>query len=439
MTSAVGLLVGVMLALGGLVDASDAPEPDPWYTVEDDVAQVHLYFGWSSTCPHCRAAHPFVQDLEDKYPWLVVHFVQLNGGDARAINDLAALAESIDETLQYVPAFVYCEKMVVGYDTPEGLGAVIEADLISCQDRAQAASVTEIPSTTTTVVDKVEPISLPVIGDLDPETMSLPAFTVVIAAFDAFNPCAFFVLLFLLSVLVHARSRGRMAVIGGTFVLVSGLVYFAFMVAWLNVFLVFGALPTVTLLAGVVAITIALINIKDYFWFQRGPTLSIPEGAKPKLFSRMRALTASSSFPLILAGTVTLALAANTYELLCTAGFPMVFTRVLTLSELPALEYYAYLGLYNLIYITPLLAIVGVFVWTLGTRKLSEKGGRILKLASGLMMLGLGSVLVFVPGWLENPLTAPAVLLVALAATGAVLGFDQVRTSRGLRSKTAGA
>lgn len=439
MTSAVGLLVGLMLAFGGLVNTAGAPEPDPWYTVEEGVAEVHLYFGWSSTCPHCREAHPFIEDLDDEYPWLIVHFVQLNGGDYERIQHLAALAESIDETLQYVPAFLYCEKMLAGYDSPEGVGAVLESDLISCQALAQALVVGETAATTIPDEDTVESVALPIFGDLDPDTVSLPAFTVVIAAFDAFNPCAFFVLLFLLSLLVHARSRGRMAVIGGTFVLVSGLVYFAFMVAWLNVFLVFGALPAVTLIAGLVAITIALLNVKDYFWFQKGPTLSIPERAKPKLFSRMRVLTASSSFPLILAGTVTLALAANTYELLCTSGFPMVFTRVLTLNELSTLQHYGYLGLYNLVYITPLLIIVGVFVWTLGSRKLSERGGRVLKLMSGLMMLGLGVVLVFAPGWLENPLAAPAVLLVALLATGAILLIDHLRESRGLRSRTAGS
>lgn len=366
--------------------------------------------------------------------------LQLNGADHEAIQSLAILADSIDETLQYVPAFLYCETMSVGYDSPEGVGAVLKADLIECQERAQALVVGTAPSTTTAPVDdEAEPISLPMIGDLDPESMSLPAFTVVIAAFDAFNPCAFVVLLFLLSLLVHARSRARMAVIGGTFVLVSGLLYFAFMVAWLNVFLVFGALSAVTLVAGLAAITIALLNIKDYFWFQRGPTLSIPEGAKPQLFSRMRGLTASSSFPLIMVGTVTLALAANTYELLCTAGFPMVFTRVLTLNELPTLGDYGYLGLYNLVYVTPLLLIVGVFVWTLGSRKLSEKSGRVLKLMSGLMMLGLGLVLVFAPGWLENPIAAPALLLLALAATGMVLLVDRIRGTWGTRSRVVRA
>ena len=123
----------------------------------------------------------------------------------------------------------------------------------------------------------------------------------------------------------------------------------------------------------------------------------------------------------MLAGTVTLALAANAYELLCTAGFPLVFTRILTLADLSASAYYAYLALYNLVYVLPLLVIVIVFVVTLGARKLKEEEGRILNLLSGLMMLCLGLVLLCAPEALSHPLTALALILVALIVTALVV------------------
>ncbi len=115
----------------------------------------------------------------------------------------------------------------------------------------------------------------------------------------------------------------------------------------------------------------------------------------------------------MLASTVLLAMAANFYELLCTAGFPMVFTRVLTLHETDPATHYLYLALYNLIYVLPLLLIVIGFVRTLGARKLSEREGRLLKLLSGLMMLGLGILLLLMPERLDSPLIA--VLLPAAA------------------------
>jgi hypothetical protein len=252
----------------------------------------------------------------------------------------------------------------------------------------------------------------------------------VLASLDAFNPCAFFVLLFLLSLMVHARGRGRMLLVGATFVVFSGLVYFLFMAAWLNLFLVVGGAAVVTTVAGLIALLIGGLNIKDYFLFKQGPTLSIPDQAKPGLFARMRGLIAADRLGTLLLGTATLALAANSYELLCTAGFPMVFTRTLTLQQLPASTYYGYLALYNLIYVLPLLAIVLAFTFTLGARKLSERQGRVLKLLSGVMMLSLGLVMLLAPDLLSRHWVGIALLSVALLATWLIARLTRpVRTS----------
>ena len=208
-----------------------------------------------------------------------------------------------------------------------------------------------------------------------------------------------------------------MLLIGGTFVFLSGLVYFLFMAAWLNLFMLVGELAWVTTLAGLVAVFIALINIKDFFWMHRGISLSIPEHAKPHLYQRVRSLLSTGNLPAVLLGTMALALVANSYELLCTAGFPMVFTRILTANELAPATYYGYLLLYNLIYIIPLLLIVIVFSLTLGARKLSVRGGRLLKLLAGLMMLELGLVLVLAPSLLNSAWIALLLLCVALLLT----------------------
>jgi cytochrome c biogenesis protein CcdA len=119
----------------------------------------------------------------------------------------------------------------------------------------------------------------------------------------------------------------------------------------------------------------------------------------------------------MLAATVLLAVAANFYELLCTAGFPMVYTRVLTMQVANPAKHLLYLALYNLIYILPLLLIVLAFARTLGARKLSEREGRLLKLLSGLMMLGLGILLLVAPEKLSNLSVALGLMLAAAALT----------------------
>jgi uncharacterized membrane protein HdeD (DUF308 family) len=119
----------------------------------------------------------------------------------------------------------------------------------------------------------------------------------------------------------------------------------------------------------------------------------------------------------MLAATLVLAIAANFYELLCTAGFPMLFTRLLTLHGDGIGKHYLYLGLYNAIYVLPLLFIVLAFVRTMGARRLTEREGRLLKLLSGLMMLGLGAVLLVAPEKIGDLRVALALPVIALALT----------------------
>jgi hypothetical protein len=207
------------------------------------------------------------------------------------------------------------------------------------------------------------------------------------------------------------------------------MIYFTFMAAWLNVFLLVGPLRVITAVAGLIALTLAAVNIKDYFMAGVGPSLSIPEKAKPGLFKKMRGLTAASSFGAVAVGAATLAIAANSYELLCTTGFPLAFTRVLTLNDLPTSTYYSYLLLYNVVYILPLLAIVAVFVWKLGSRKLGEREGRVLKLLSGTMMAGLGLVMLFSPDLLGNMVTAVMLLAVAIVVTAIVATLEKRRSA----------
>ena len=374
----------------------------------DGAARVQLWFFWSKRCPHCLHARPWLEALPVRHPWIELHSLELLDHPEH-IERYVSMAAALGQEARSVPAFVFCGQMRTGFDSPDTTGRRLMEALEAC--RSDAGRLRAATPGMSEVVD------LPLVGETNAADLSLPVLTLVLAGLDSFNPCAFFVLLFLLSMLVHAGSRGRMLAIGGIFVTISGVVYFLFMAAWLNLFLVIGELEWVTLGAGLLAVLMGGLNVKDYFWFKRGVSLSIPEAAKPGLFQRMRGLLRAESLPAMVLGTLVLAVVANSYELLCTAGFPMVFTRVLTLSQLPASGYYGYLVLYNLVYVIPLAAIVALFARTLGSRKLSEHEGRILKLVSGLMMLELGLVLTLAPSWLNSLLTAVVLLGLALGVS----------------------
>ena len=404
--------------------AQHEPPPSRWHSVD---AQGHVtvtvYFFWSLTCPHCKRAIPFLTQLQSAYDWLQVLSLELTEHPDN-IQRYIKMATALGQEARSVPAFLFCEEMLVGYATAATTGKVLEHKLVDCHQRLQqGAAVT--PSQTASR-PTMPSLVIPGIGQIDPSTLSLPVMTVIIAGLDAFNPCAFFVLFFLLSLLVHAHNRRRMLLIGGTFVLCSGGMYFIFMAAWLNLFLLMGHVRGMTLGAGAVACIMALLNIKDYFWFQRGVSLSIPEQAKPGLFKRMRGLVHATRLPSMMVGTIVLAIIANTYELLCTAGFPMVFTRILTLANLPSSAYYLYLVFYNIVYVIPLGIIVLLCTVTLGSHKLQEQGGRRLKLLSGSMMFYLSLVLLFAPEWLDNVLTAIVVLIAAVASTALIVVAERV-------------
>ena len=430
------VLIGLLLiwALSpGIPALAASPAPAEWWLTRTATGEprVHLYFFWSQTCPHCRHARPFVEALPADYPWLELHSQDITRDMAGGVQ-YARMAEALGEAAHSVPAFLFCGQMLTGFDRPETSGRQLRQQLEDCHRRfIQSVAA---PETVPAVAPAAAPsLELPLIGPVDPGALSLPVLTVTLAGLDAFNPCAFFVLLFLLSLLVHARDRRRMLLIGGVFVFCSGLVYFVFMAAWLNVFLLVGELRIITLLAGVLAVVIGGLNVKDYFAFQQGPSLSISDEAKPRLFKRMRGLVGAERLPTLLVGAVALAIVANSYELLCTAGFPMVYTRALTLHDLSTSGYYLYLALYNIIYVLPLLIIVLVFVWTLGSRKLQEREGRLLKLLSGAMMAGLGLMLLFYPEGLSDALSSLLVIAAALTLTGlaaAVGTFRQRGSSR---------
>ena len=408
-------LISLLLVLALWPSIALAQAPYVWTEPGDEAApRVHLYFFWSQKCPHCLEARPELEALARSQPWIVLHSLELTKSQAN-VERYIAMAAELGQQAQSVPALFFCRQMQVGWQTGGLSRTMLLEQMNRC--RTQVASGGTIGPDKSVSSQADTTMFLPLIGSFDARLHSLPVMTVLIAGMDAFNPCAFFVLLFLLSLLVHQQDRRRMALIGGVFVLFSGLMYFAFMAAWLGLFRIMGSLPWVTGAAGALAVLIGAVNTKDFFAFKAGVSLSIPESRKADIFRRGRAILAAGNLPAMLAATVLLAIAANFYELLCTAGFPMVYTRLLTMQVSDSTQHLLYLALYNVIYVLPMLLIVFAFVRTLGARKLSEREGRLLKLLSGLMMLELGLLLLAAPEWLNNMAATLGLVLVAISLT----------------------
>jgi glutaredoxin len=394
------LLLGVLVF--GLVYSALGQTTDPAGTGAD--IEVFMREG----CPSCAAAKRFLEELQRERPALRMIFHDI-GADPAALARLMELAEKHRVQGLGVPAFYLHGELIIGYLSEATTGGRLKALLDRPASRPGEEGLAETHSLEATELwaqgpaqrpTASEAIDVPLFGSLSVKDLGLPVFTLIIGLLDGFNPCAMWLLLFLLSLLVNLRSRTKMLLIGGTFVAVSGFAYFAFMAAWLNVFLFIGFSRMVQVALGGIAGLVGAINVKDFFALHKGISLSIPEAAKPGLYSRIRRILQAENLPGALAGVIVLAVLVNMIELLCTAGFPAVYTQILTLRQLPWWEYYAYLGLYNLVYMLDDSLMLTVAVVTLGHHKLQENEGRWLKLISGVVMLALAVVLIAKPEWL---------------------------------------
>jgi len=410
----------LLLLATGPASANALPEaPSSQWFVQDaqGKTEVSLYFFWSTHCAHCGKALPFVEFIDQAYPWVRIQPFQLVG-EKEHIRKFEEMVNALGRDARSVPTFMFCNTMMTGFDVNKTPNQLIDG-LKHCHDYvSKEKSLEGYAGPYEISKESAMDVELPVFGKIYPDDQSLLFITVAIAAVDAFNPCAFFVLLFLLSMMLHLGNRRRMILVGFVFVSFSGLLYFLFMSAWLNLFRMMGQLEIITTVAALIAMTIGLINIKDFFWFKKGVSLSIPDRARPGLYQRTRKLLQSQSLLTLMAATVALSFFANLYELLCTAGFPMVYTRILTLNDLDPGQHYLYLVLYNVIYVLPLMVVMLVFIGSLGGRKLQEQEGRKLKLISGMMMLALGVLLLVAPGLLNNLFVT---LVIILAAVGLAL------------------
>ena len=256
--------------------------------------------------------------------------------------------------------------------------------------------------------------------------------TLVIAGMDSVNPCAFYILTFLLSILIYARDRARILLVGGIFVLISGLAYFFFMAAVLNVFRILSGFGPFFLIVMIMVAAAGALNVKDYFAHGLGPSLGASEKSLAQVGRSARRLLRVSSLGALAAGSAALAFTVNIYELACTPGFPLYYTSLLSSLGIGHVEYYIYLALYNMIYVMPMLGIVLVFAYTLGRMRISEAWSRRIKLFSGYLMIALAISMLLRP-WALTSLNETLQLIAASAAATilTILVYERALPRRG--------
>jgi thiol-disulfide isomerase/thioredoxin len=364
--------------------------------------QVIVDFYYSNTCGSCKPAIAVIDEITEYYAENYTGKVVINKKEVGA--NATNRAEMRDRGLNFPSVIINNETKIPKANlTYNELTEVIDAYIANLNIQK-------------TYDENI--VSIPLIGTVNLTSLSLPVLTIVLAGLDSFNPCAFFILIFLLNLLLYLQSKRRMLLVGGIFIFFSGLFYFLFMFVMFNTLLITTSFVSIISAAvGIVAVCIGLLNIKDFFLLKKGPSLSIPEEKRSLTFKKIRKLVKSPSLLAMLGATIFLAISVNFYELLCTLGLPMIYSARLAEENLPLTGHYTYLLFYNLVYVIPLLIILLLFTFTLGKMKLTERQGKKLKLVSGIMIFSFGAIFLIDYTLLENMITPLALLGLSIILT----------------------
>lgn len=397
--------------LFALLACSAAAQPPP---------QVQVYLFWAAGCPHCEREIEFLKRLETEEPRARVHYLEVSrdGANRKAFT---AVSEKLRLEDLAVPLTLVGDAPMVGFDTGETSGAELRRRIAYClasgcpdtvgpmlsavttrAGEVRAAQEDPPPSPGGSAAQRMIPatLSVPIVGQMRIADLSLPVLTLVLGALDGFNPCAMWVLVFLIGLLLGMQDRFRMWVLGSAFIAGSALVYFLFMAAWLNFLLFIGAVVWVRAAVALVALGGGFYYLREYFTNPEAACkVTAPESRK-RVFDSLRRLASESRFWLALLGIVALAFAVNLVELICSAGIPAVYTQVLAMSKIPTWQYYVYLALYILVFMLDDLIVFVVAMKTLQITGATTSYSRFSHLAGGVVLFAIGALLLLRPEWL---------------------------------------
>jgi glutaredoxin len=339
--------------------------------LEDD-GRLHVFF--HPDCPHCHRAIAFL----DSQPGIAFDLHDVSQEADEALLLLVANQHGIPVDGLGVPFFVRGSRYLVGFGSAETSG------------RELLALATENPA-----VGEHDAggsgVRLPLLGEIDPANYSLLALTALMGLSDGFNPCAMWVLVYLISLIAGIQDQRKIWWLVGTFVLASGILYFLSMTAWLNTFLFVGYIRPLTQLVALVAIGFGADHL--YELAVKGGVIVCEVGdiaQRQRTMQRIRELVAAPVGLASLVLVVGLAFTVNAIEFVCSAALPAVYTHVLALADLTAGEYYGYISLYVTFFMLDDLAIFGLAAFAV-QKAVGTRYAVFSRAAGGAVLISLGA------------------------------------------------
>ena len=373
-----------------------------------EVIDIHLFY--SSSCPHCKQEKEYLKEKEKNDDSIKVHLYEVSSNEENSIL-LDKVQELINGESNYVPYTVIGSKYKVGFNnsTKLELDNIIKSykeegyvDIVSgiIDGSITSDNISDYLEKSNVEVD--DTVDIPILGKVDPKSVSLPLLAIVMGLIDGFNPCAMWILLFLISMLLGMKDRKRMFYLGSLFIVASASVYLLFMVAWLNIVINVTEIKWVQILIAVVALIGGVINIRSYIKSigKDSGCEVVDDTKRKKIFGKIRKFTSEKSLVLASIGVVALAVSVNIVELACSAGLPVLFTNILAINEVGTNLSSIYILIYILFFMLDDLIVFNVAMFTLKITGVTTKYTKYTHLIGGIIMLLIGILLIFKPEWI---------------------------------------
>lgn len=370
---------------------------------------VVIHFFYDKVCAHCQLEKTELERLESIYTFLTVHYYEIT--DYPENNQLFIEVKSAFDLASANTPFT-----VVGGVALIGYNANVKNQISQLITRYSRQTHTDVVQK---IIDGVpvlesdfdsitfmpgDTVVLPIIGEVTIDSLGLTVAAIVIGIVDGFNPCAMWVLIFLITMLLHAKNRKRMWILGVTFLVASAFVYFLFMVAWLQIAITVATVSWLRVGIGLLALGFGAYSIVKFIQESKktdvGCEVTTPTSRK-KIMDRIKKVIATQNLLLAMVGITLLAFSVNLIELACSAGLPLLFTQILAFNQLTPAEYYGYIFIYILFFLLDDLIVFTIAMFSLKIAAVSNKYQKFSHLIGGAIMILMAILLIFFPNLLS--------------------------------------
>ena len=369
-------------------------------------AKKDVYLFHDYTCMHCKAEIEYLNSVKDTYD-LDIHLYEIGDRSASYYKDNVALFDKVVDKLSInkskkTPFTIIGDRYYIGFDdsTEKSMDNLLKDFDNSINVFKKVVNDEDTSDINMKYGDFNE---IKIFGHtLNINKMPIPLIATVIGFIDGFNPCAMWVLIFLITMLMNMKNKKRMWALGITFLVTSAFVYLLIMFAWLTII---GSLTTIKwfrLTIALIALIGGIVNLRSFYigLKKQDGCEVVDEKKRKKIITRIKKIVTEKSFILALIGVMALAISVNVIELACSAGLPMAFTQILAINELSTFEYIINILIYIFFFLIDDIIVFSVAMITLDVTGISTKYTKYSHLVGGIIMVIIAILMAFKPEWL---------------------------------------